>query len=194
MKFEQRQFQVFLEFQNNFLRYLEPRCLAANYVFQRQKESFDEILFPLSGAVEVGYNKEYYLFENGVKSASEMSRSIVRRKTQKNAIFDFSSKNEALKQEKFVYPLKIYPGQAIGLFNMLFDKKSLYLYRIHRDQTIDSMFIRKSNWHKFQTQVSEDLEDAFTCFKKFALVNYINNIYFRLQSHQSKLLKSEKLS
>jgi len=52
---------------------LEPREFRKNQIICGQKESFYDITFLMQGEVEVGYNCDFYLYENGVKSAKELT-------------------------------------------------------------------------------------------------------------------------
>ena len=73
---------------------------------------------------------------------------------------------------KLSFPLKLDPGQAIGLFELAFDQRASYSYRT-RHNPLEAFFVRRSNLKKLMS--SED-ENLINRFKTFILVDYMQQI------------------
>mmetsp|Transcript_18705 Transcript_18705/g.28668 ORF Transcript_18705/g.28668 Transcript_18705/m.28668 type:complete len:204 (+) Transcript_18705:1389-2000(+) len=129
-------------FQNLLLKYLEPKWICPGEVIQQQREAVDEIIFLIEGEVRVGYDKEYYLYKKGLttpgkdgdqrrKSIRLQRFSLSRRSSvisvnsirkQANPSIRRTQLSEQLKNEKnkFRFPLRIRPGQLIGIYETVF--------------------------------------------------------------------------
>ena len=194
MKYE-RESEAILEFQNVLLKYLEPMKFKKNVLLQGQKESFDQVIFLMEGRIDIGYNCEFFLFENGIKSAKEVSRKMIQRKATRKKLSTLLFGNKKEKQQdtqRFQFPHSVGPGQAIGLFELSYERKTQFVYRISRQTNADGYFMRLSNWHKFREETQEEFAEAFKSFQKYVLADYINKIYLPLQSDQEKLLQEEE--
>jgi hypothetical protein len=73
--------------------------------------------------------------------------------------------------------VRLKAGNAIGLFEVLFDRKSDYFYRlVNIERVADSFFIRKHNWKKVMSE-SQELGDHMYSFTKSVLGYYLKKIY-----------------
>jgi len=160
-------------------------------VLTGQKEKFDQIIFLIEGSFKVGYNREFFLFENGVKSASELGKVFVQRKTKIPLLSSFKHEESDIAEHKFEFPLTIRPGQAIGLFELTFNQESSYIYRNAHDDSSVCYFVRLQNWHRL-IQETDSLSDISKAFKKYALSDYLNKIYYPITLHQNQLVKKER--
>ena len=98
-------------------------------------------------------------------------------------------------EEKYHYPIVMIQGQAIGLFEMIYEKKSQVSYKVHRDEDepiedrekmSDNYFIRLSNMRLLlaRGEESEAMEKLIEQFKINALMNYIKRVYQPMRDHK----------
>jgi len=73
------------------------------------------------------------------------------------------------------------PGQAIGLFEVMFDQKSSYIYRSSKDEKVEYYFIRFFNWKELRGKVEEEqMTESYSSFSKYVVADFVNKIYFPL--------------
>mmetsp|Transcript_38840 Transcript_38840/g.59048 ORF Transcript_38840/g.59048 Transcript_38840/m.59048 type:complete len:159 (+) Transcript_38840:80-556(+) len=158
----------------------------------------------MRGEIHVGFNFKRYLQHIDMDSIqfpfkkTEPFYPEVRGRVQQN-IKQIAMHLKTI-DERYLYPVISEPGQVVlGMFELLFSKKSQYSYKIlrdeddpveDRDKIADCYFLRQSSWRRIllNEEESEQWRHIFALFRHGALVNYINKVYLPIRDQQQFLV------
>ena len=195
----------FLIFQTSFLKLLEPKQIPASSTMQGINQNVDEIVFLMNGSMSVGYNHDQFMLRNGVRSIREVSQNFVERQQKsfqsRPSQFGRVSRMDSEETIKKVlsqsvrknmqhrFPLKLLPGQIIGIYEILFIQKSMFSYKSSSGH-LDAFFMRRQNFRRLLNETHE-LGNLLENFVKYILLDYIQQIYLPVQQYQDKIIEIE---
>jgi hypothetical protein len=156
------------------LSFLEPFFLQNSRNLFNVAEKVDFFIFFIKGAVQVGY-KTSDTFVNNLQDYSPKMQELLQKKIES--------------REKLEYPVTLYPGQLVGLFELWFGKPTKFKYRVStEDNSFQAFFIRKQNWGSVLKEFETDLE--IKNLLKFVLVDYVAKIFMPIQNHNDLTIEN----
>ena len=93
----------------------------------------------MNGSIHVGYNHDRYMLNKGVKSIHQMTQTIISQ--QSDSILSLHESEQCENDIKmtmtkkvrnllqFRYPLQMEQGQIVGIYEIMFLKRSMYQYK-----------------------------------------------------------------
>ena len=162
-----------------------------------------EIIFLSNGHIQVGYNtKDLFqdLIYKSVKNTMGINKDL--KSTIQNLIrLNLEDCYEGFKAGAYknIFPATAAPGTIILIYEMIFDKKSKFQYRVPKfdmDQynslkgghTIDYFFIRKRRWKNLISEMEhvKDWSRTYKYFKGLILKRYLEYLYKPIVMQQEK--------
>eukprot|EP00356_Strombidium_inclinatum_P011254 CAMPEP_0170509704 /NCGR_PEP_ID=MMETSP0208-20121228/65361_1 /TAXON_ID=197538 /ORGANISM="Strombidium inclinatum, Strain S3" /LENGTH=247 /DNA_ID=CAMNT_0010793087 /DNA_START=782 /DNA_END=1525 /DNA_ORIENTATION=- len=149
----------------------------------------------MSGKIEIGFNNDYFLFSHGLINTNEVKRSLMAR-SNSNFLKEMNSTKSMVigdpkKANKFKYPVRVAPGQIIGMYEILFNQQSQFIYKPDMETShIDAFFIRRVNLKRILKE-NKNLGDLNEKFHKFILLDYVKRVYLPIQKYQDREIDKE---
>ena len=84
---------------------------------------------------------------------------------------------------KEILKLQMAKGSKIGAYECSYDKRSIYVYRVHKE--IEGFFITKKQWKELESNFPE----FFSQIRRQALNHYINVIRLNLEKAKQKMIE-----
>mmetsp|Transcript_24714 Transcript_24714/g.38479 ORF Transcript_24714/g.38479 Transcript_24714/m.38479 type:complete len:129 (+) Transcript_24714:1637-2023(+) len=117
------------------------------------------------------------LFANSQRS---IGSSQVQKKT-KLSMFNQKAKGSGEDKNTFHYPVTIYPGMPIGLYEVCFDRKSAFLYKFNADvEGSEGFFIRNKRWKAIKEKVSSKI---LAQFKRRVVHEFATKVHIPIHRH-----------
>ncbi len=81
----------------------------------------------------------------------------------------------------------------MGLFEVSFEKRSQFIYRLKEKKEVEMFFIRKPTWNQLVNLV-QNKRGIVEQFKTKLLLNYIDKVYLPIKGYQNRPLQMSKMS